>query len=255
MENLMERFCEQLISRYFDAALKEAVATKGRDLEAIASVANVGGDLKKRTADLASWLRLYRVHRVRWEALDDNIDQTFADAVARASLEHFDRKHNNLHNIPEAFKDLRDVIATCYMDNSQKDRKFMSLTGKILWCALLDRAPIYDIFASSAVINLTRIYKAYTVKSAYERSIEEKNYDSLYEGDWNSSSFSKQDSWWYRDFYCSHSTLFKVFEPSIRYRITNTKTDVSSFRVFDKFLWIFGNSDLDYSLIGHADDW
>jgi hypothetical protein len=74
---------------------------------------------------------------------------------------------------------------------------------------------------------------------------EKETHEQAAEG-WRSWSRVRQDSWWYADFYSSHSILFSKFAPII----DREKGDVTTatFRIFDKLLWIFGNGDLDYSL-------
>lgn len=246
----MDEFCGRLVNRYFDAALEAVDGSREMDDAAVHAAGDRDGDWKKRSAALAYWIRQYKVHRVKWIAEDDKVPPTFADAVAKGSIGLFDRWGDARVGVVEAYAELREVIGDLHKGNGGKERSFRSLTAKVLWCRYPDAVPIYDLFASEAVTFLAKAYKAYEARDSYARGKEEGRYDNkIGYVNWKTADRATKDIWWYKDFHNAHSVLFQRFEPHIEDRLTSQSQTPSSFRVFDKILWLFGNHDLDYSLM------
>lgn len=246
----MNDFCARLANRYFAAALKAAKGSEDDDDKATQAAANIGADPKGRVQTLAQWIRFYKVHRVKWIADEDDVDQTFAEAVARCAIGVFDGWHNHQPDVPVAYAELRNTIGDLYKGNSGNDRAFRSLTAKVLWCRYPDTVPIYDLFASEAITFLAKVYKALEVPGSYVWGTEEDSYDNK-RGyvDWKTADSAQKDIWWYTDFHLSHQLLFERFRPRIEELLAHHPNSPSAFRVFDKILWLFGNHDLDYSLM------
>jgi hypothetical protein len=250
----MQGLCEALIERYFDASLEMAFASQDKDEKCVEAFSARNQPIEARASVVADWIRLYKINRVKWNASEDDSAATFADAAAGVALQYSDA-HPSLapEGVPAAYAELRNSIGQRYFDISGKDRTFRSLTGKLLWCAYPDSAPIYDDFSSRAVTTLIRIYKAHKAKDRYNFGLEEEKYNNV--KNWETLPKAKKDAWWYEDFYRSHRRLFEHFQPVIVHCAAALKdTDIgrapTTFRLFDKFLWLFGNNDLDYSLLG-----
>lgn len=250
----MDSFCERLVHRYFYPALDAVMNSQEIDNAAMAAAREQYGDVETRVNALSHWIRQYKVHRVKWIMENDEVRPTFADAVSRHAIALFDKWHNTPCDVPEAYTELRRTIGELYQDNSGRDRSFRSLTAKVLWCRYPDEVPIYDLFASEATTFLAKIYKAYKIDQPYARGKEENTYEnrSGYT-DWNTADITTKDIWWYNDFCHTHGLLFAHFRPHIEYfarqKFNDLKKSPSAFRIFDKILWIFGNHDLDYSLM------
>lgn len=246
----MNELCARLVGRYFAAALKAAEGSEVDDAKATRAAEDLGGAADGRVQTLARWIRFYKVHRVKWIAEDDDVDQTFAEVVARCAIGVFDGWHNHQPDVPDAYAELRNAIGDLYKGNCGKDRAFRSLTAKVLWCRYPDTVPIYDLFASEAITFLAKVYKALELPGSYEWGKEEDSYDNK-RGyvDWKTADSATRDIWWYTDFHRSHELLFERFRPRIEEHLANHPDSPSAFRVFDKILWLFGNHDLDYSLM------
>jgi len=252
----MENICEKLIDRYFDAACNEAGQTSTKDKGAYEAARNkvyIKPECRVRT--LAEWIREYKVHRVKWKKESIDSDEligelTFADAVATIALKLFDEWDDSIIEPVQAYTQLRNAIGEAYRNNTGQDRTFRSVTAKVLWCAYPDKVAIYDDFASQAATTLTKIYKSYYDESPYRHRDEESKYDNDVSPEtWKSYTKAERDIWWYRDFFNSHAKLFTFFEPHINKRLEKIDNHPTPFRVFDKFLWLYGNPNLDYSLI------
>jgi len=240
---------ENIVGRYVDAALAEVEKGSERDQEAIEALSGGGTDENNRIQIVADWIRLYKVHRVKWSAREEDNDEAFADAVARQAINHFRTPHQDL-SIPERYRMLRAVIEEVYLsDPLRKERSFKSLTSKVLWCRYPEEVPIYDRFAVQSVTFLAKLYKSCVGFGRYALKIEEATY-SKEADNWDNMGSAERDWWWYRDFCHSHTTIYKVSEDAIRRHLVDRhRPEKMAFRTFDKILWIMGNEDLDYSLM------
>lgn len=106
-----------IVDRYFEAALSEVEKGNDRDQEAI--LALLGGDAEEasRVQTVADWIRLYKVHRVKWSAREEDSDDAFADAVARRAIKHLETPRPDL-TVPERFRMLRTVIKEVLVSSS-----------------------------------------------------------------------------------------------------------------------------------------
>lgn len=256
----MEKFCENVVSRYFDASLTMAEKTQDMDKKTTDAIFNNSGDIEDRVKNLASWIRSYKIHRVGWEGDNKNGDKNFASAASRTAIGWFDRNRDKSQSVTDAYKSLRYAVGDLYAGAGYKDRSFQSLTSKILWCSRPDEVPIYDLFASQAVTFLIKIYKSYQIDLPYRNVSEERKYNKNYVGAWKDLKRADKDIWLYTDFFHSHAILYKIFEREIEKNLAECRLEgrgngITSFRLFDKFLWLFGNQGLDYSLIGESDGW
>lgn len=245
----MYEFSRCLVDRYLDAGLMAVEGSREQDNRAIYAAANRTGDRAQRVKELAAWIRLYKVHRVKWLKDDEVYGATFADAVAECAITLFDGWGGQQPEVPDHYALLRNYIDQVYTENSGKKRSFRSLTAKVLWCRYPLAVPIYDRFASDAITFMVKVYKAYFGVDGYQIGIEESLYDDKGRiNDWMKGGPAGDDIWYYDDFYKSHQVIYKYFYPHLRSALTDRGVDADPFRVFDKILWLFGNSSLDYSL-------
>jgi hypothetical protein len=243
----------RLVDRYFAAAMTAVDESSRQDKKCVEVVSDRNHDMSKRIEELARWIRFYKVHRVKWETGVDANDQNLATAVARLALELFDNESEEKESVIGRFKKLRHMIGKKYYENSGgKDRSFLSLTSKVLWCRSPECVPIYDQFAVQAVTVLAKIYKAQHFTKPYTRGDEglSKRVDQEFK-DWNTRGAEEHDIYWYQDFFHSHELIFGQCRKAISGKLSPGSSSLT-FRVFDKILWLFGNEELDYSLMGLA---
>jgi len=240
---------ESIVGRYFEAAFGEVEKGNARDQEAIIALSGSDADEASRVQTVADWIRLYKVHRVKWSAREEDNDEAFADAVARQAIQHLETPRLDL-TVPERFQMLRAVIEEVYLsDPVRKERSFKSLTSKVLWCRYPQEVPIYDRFAVQAVTFLTKLYKSCAGSDQYVLRAEEKAYSKDSEN-WDGMGSAERDCWWFRDFCHSHTIIYRVSEDVIRRNLAERGgSEEMAFRTFDKILWLMGNEDLDYSLM------
>jgi hypothetical protein len=249
-ETMNAALWQDYVDRYFAAALWSIENPNGsleKDREAKHALADIGGDRGQRVAQLADWIRFYKVHRV---AAAPEGEGRFADMAAEHAIDHLDTA--NIDDIPSAFNALRAVVATAHHSDPKK-RRLISVTSKILWCKFPDAAPIYDQFAADAVWFLVKLLKATEAEARYDPEGEEGKYedgDGYTIGKWEHGDKCLADRWFYKDYYESHRVLYARCRSAIEARLTEDAKEkgIGAFQIFDKILWISGNPGRDYSL-------
>jgi hypothetical protein len=244
----MTSIFDAVVNRYFVAAQREAAVTNDDDVAAQAAICGKSKSRDQAKADLTRWIRLYKVHRVKWSAPEEHDAGSFAEAVAAAAIAHFG-KTSRSESAPKRFERLRDAIENTYRsDPTRVERSFRSLTSKLLWCRFPDETPIYDRFAVQAVTALGKIYKCIDETEQYKKGDEEEKYERKAK-DWKRFTSAQRDCWWYRDFCHAHRLIFDACRPALEERLGDDAG--MAYRMFDKLLWIMGNEDLDYSLMNY----
>lgn len=212
-------------------------------------------EIKRKT--LAKWIRVYKVHRVKWEPKNSdkwplsnicNADNmpTFAEAVAETAICHF-RKKNQKPNIELEFGKLRNEIGQLYCRRSGKQRQFTSLTSKVLWCFYPEITPIYDQFAFRAIVFLYKLYKIESYQIPFSGENGNKNSD---ENDKKELPKSSVDIALYTNYINAYNILFNLCHDDIiaRLDVANLTDQRLPIRVFDKILVLMGNENLDFSM-------
>ena len=231
----------QLVRRYFQAAallLDPANLRAGsfqRDQAAIKAASPQDRPIEERATILAEWLAYHRT------------GPATADHLARQVLPVLDRL--DAAEIPSAFNTLRAAIA-----KDDAGRSFMVLTSRLLWARFPEAAPVYDASTVNGIAFLVKLLKAVQLGTAYERMIEERQYDD-HDGyvRWDFSDKKMVDQWYYKDFIQSHAALYTRCRPEIIRLIAEAGRAVSTaspFQVFDRMLWLLGDHRHDYSLKG-----
>lgn len=254
----------KLLARYLDAAWMEIVAPKGgyRDdlmSEALATyrTSQLSEVRREETvAVLAHWINSYKVARAPWTKQADKKQDSLAHHVAQAALDLLGQERITPPAMLEDFALLREAIGTLYCQRMQKERQFTSLTAKVLWCFRQSDAPIYDDYAYHAVTALIKLYKALAFQESYDQDKDIVTYTNENDTQWVNSTQAQKDIWWFTEFSASHACLFKVCEPSL-VTFLKQKGDlpnhVNAYRLFDKILWLYGNSALDFNAESQAE--
>jgi hypothetical protein len=231
----------QLVRRYFQAAallLDPANLRAGsfqRDQAAIKAAAAQDRPVEERATILAEWLAFHRT------------GPATADHLARQVLPVLDRL--DAAEIPSAFNTLRAAVS-----KDDAGRSFMVLTSRLLWARFPEAAPVYDASTVNGTAFLVKLLKAVQLSTAYERLVEERQYDD-HDGyvRWDFGDKKMVDQWYYKDLVQSHAALYTRCRPEIIRLIAEAGRAVSTaspFQVFDRMLWLLGDHRHDYSLKG-----
>lgn len=253
---LFETVLERLIDRYFEQAMKEVGSKEVYNDDAvIQAIANYNLNNAMRDdaiAALARWIRSYKIARPKWKHDDIPKDQDtpLAETVAGIALDMFGNHKADDFSVCEGFRELRCAVGQAYFDRMGKEQRFTSLTAKVLWCFKYDEAPIYDDYAYRATTALIKLYKAVSCDEDYDTPKDIVNYDPKKDPQWDQLPKADIDFWWFKEFHNSYKVLFSLSENIIVKKMpddTSRPDHVNSLRIFDKVLWLYGNSELDFN--------
>jgi len=242
----------ELINYYFESALNEAESSSGSiDQKVISAIAE---DAPDAASILAKWIVSYSAHRVHWYLDGENSNNTnsFSEEVSSCAIKYFRSRNNWQLDTVSTFGALHREIHTLYCNKMGKQRSFISLTSKILWCFQPTDTPIYDDYAYRAVVMLNKLRKACNDSLPIyneNNSLGDLGFEEL---KWEEGPKMKNDVWWYNEFYQCHKILFSSCKEHIAMKLAKKEnkkqlSHVDALRVFDKVLWLFGNINRDFS--------
>lgn len=229
-ETVMDSVCRCLVRRYGPAACYEVEKTRAKDEAVTSAIKDSAMNTAERTRRLVKWISKYGVARVRWAKESEN--DGFAFAMSNAALAWFDGRNSPARDVLDNFVGLRKHFEEEYIKNMSKERSFLSLTSKVLWCSAPEHVPIYDDLAASSVSILQKIKRASFMEECPTRSIQKQRAKE--------QSIAEKDITIYGKFLIEHTSLFESFKPKIEDFLAQQEDKNSPYRVFDKLLWLIG---------------